>query len=636
MRLGDRPPWIVRTYAGFGDAEATNARYRANLDRGQRGLSVAFDLPTQNGYDADDPLAAGEVGGTGVAISHLGDLARLFEGIPLGEVNTSMTINATAPWLYALYLALAEQEGVPWGVLRGTTQNDLIKEFVARGTYVFDPETSLRLSRDLTTFAVTHTPKWNPVNACGYHYMESGATPAEEVGFAIGGAVLLLDAIRPRLEAEAFTRVVARISFFVNSGIELVPEIAKLRAYRKLWQRTCEARYGVPDVPFRAGCQVRSLTLTAAEPEVNIVRIAYEALPAVLSASARVGALQLPGFREALQLPTESEQVLSLRTQQVLMYETGLGDWGDIFEGSTIVERLTDETVAAAAAVVEKMVGLGYAGSIPYLSRRLTEGLVSWRRKVDAGEQVWIGVNAFEDPVDLVPTGGAEREGADPEAVSRHLERLAAHRRTRDAARVEAARAALAEAVRAGDNVLPASIELARAGGTTGEWTATIEAVVGTRYAAPLGAEGGGGEDLGVPRAPRPLRVVLAKSGLDGHVNAVKLLAAACSQAGMEVVYTGLKQTPEAIVATALQEDADLVGISSLSGSHLHIAREVMRLLGEKGATDLPVILGGIVPEADRAPLEAMGIRAVFTPADARVGEIVQRIIDLALAARPG
>lgn len=635
MRLTDRPPWIVRTYAGFGDAEATNARYRANLERGQRGLSVAFDLPTQNGYDADDPMSAGEVGGTGVAVSHLGDMERLFEGIPLGEVNTSMTINATAPWLYALYLALAERQGVDWAALRGTTQNDLMKEFVARGTYVFDPDTSLRLTRDLVTFAVRHTPRWNPINACGYHYMESGASPAQEVGFAIGGAMLVLDAIRPEVSAEELARVVERISFFVNSGIELVPEIAKFRAYAKLWRAVCAERYGVDGVRFRAGCQVRSLTLTEASPEVNIARIAYEALPAVLSASARVGALQLPGFREALALPTESEQALSLRTQQVLMYETGLSDHDDIFEGSKVIEGLTDALAGEARGIAEKMVGLGYARAIPFLSSALTDALVAWRARIDRGEQVWVGVNAFDDPVGLLAEGEGPGSDADPAAVERHLARLRAHREGRDAAAVEQAMAALTEAVRTGKNVLPPSIDLARAGGTTGEWTRAVEQAGGQRYGAPLGAEGGGGADIDVPRADRRLRVVLAKSGLDGHVNAVKLLAAACAQAGLEVVYTGIKQTPAAIVKTALQEDADLVGVSSLSGAHLHIAREILRGLKEAGAEDVPVVLGGIVPEADRQPLLDLGVKAVFTPSDARIGEVVARMIALARPERP-
>ncbi|HMD04738.1 MAG TPA: methylmalonyl-CoA mutase family protein, partial [Candidatus Binatus sp.] len=334
-----REPWIIRTYAGFGDARQANERFLANLKQGQRGLSIAFDLPTQNGYDPDAPVARGEVGEAGVSICHRDDMERLFEGIPLQSINTSMTINATAPFLLALYLVIAEKHGVPWTELRGTTQNDLLKEFVARGTSIFHPELSFRLSTELIRFAVERVPNWNPINCCGYHYMESGAGPAEEIGYAFGNALMILDAIRPRLDAAAFEQTVRRISFFINSGIELVPEICKIRAYFKLWQELCATEYGVNDVAFRAGCQVRSLTLTEPQPEVNIIRIAYEALPVVLSADARVNALQLPGFREALALPDQAEQTLSLRTQQVLMYETGLAGYGDIFEGSKVVEK---------------------------------------------------------------------------------------------------------------------------------------------------------------------------------------------------------------------------------------------------------------------------------------------------------
>ncbi len=630
MRVSDRPPWIIRTYAGFGDAEATNARFRSNLQRGQRGLSVAFDLPTQNGYDSDDPMSAGEVGGTGVAVCHLGDMERLFEGIPLAEINTSMTINATAPWLYALYLALAEKQGAEVAALRGTTQNDLMKEFVARGTYIFDPETSLRLSTDLIVYAAEHTPRFNPVNACGYHYMESGASPAQEIGFAFGNAILLLDAIRPRLDEATFARIVPRISFFVNSGIELVPEIAKFRAYARLWPALCQERYGVSGVRFRAGCQVRSLTLTETQPELNIVRIAYEALPAVLSAGARVGALQLPGFREALGLPTEAEQTLALRTQQVLMYETGISDFGDLFDGSTVVEALTQDLEAEARRLVTEMVRLGYAGALPWVSRELTEGLVAWRARVARGEQVWVGVNAFPQEIGLLPEEETET-AQDASAVERQLERLAAWRRRRDQAAVDRARRDLEVAVRSGANVVPPSIELARAGGTTGEWTDTIASVVGGRYDAPLGIEEAARRaPIEVPRADRPVRIVLAKAGLDGHVNAVKLLAVACAKAGMEVVYTGLKQTPASIVATAAEEDADLIGISSLSGAHLWIAEAVAREKAARGLDDVPVVMGGIIPERDREALGALGVAAVFTPRDTDLGAIVGRILDLA------
>ena len=631
MKLDQRPPWIIRTYAGFADAEASNQRYKKNLSKGQRGLSVAFDLPTQNGYDSDHPMAAGEVGGTGVAVCHLGDMRLLFDAIDLSAINTSMTINSTAPWLYALYLALADEQGVPRAGLRGTVQNDLMKEFVARGTYTFDPDTSLRLTTDLITYAADNSPRWNPINCCGYHYMESGASPAQEVGFAIGNAVLILDQIRPKVSPEQFEGVLKRISFFINSGIELVAEIAKVRAYAQLWKQICDQDYGVPDVRFRAGCQVRSLTLTAQQPEVNIIRIAYQALPVVLSASARVGALQLPGFREALALPDEAEQTLSLRTQQVLMYETDITEHADIFAGSTVIEAKTAETLAAARAIVDRMRGLGYAQSIDWIGQELTAGLVEWKRSVEAAEIVQVGVNAFEEPIGLVAAADPANKDEDAGAISRHLIRLRNWRALeRDNAQVAAALMALRSAFDDGDNMMEASIALARAGGTTGEWAKTIEDAIGGRYSAPLGIEGARKVALDVPKATTPIRMVLGKSGLDGHVNAVKLLAVACARAGIEVIYTGIKQRPEAIVQAAVQEDANIIGISSLSGSHIYIAQEVMRLLAEAGATDIPVVMGGIIPDEDRATLVNLGIAALFTPGHGTVADIIRTIIALA------
>ncbi len=624
-----RVPWIIRTYAGFGDAEQSNRRYRENLAHGQRGLSVAFDLPTQNGYDADDSMAAGEIGGTGVSISHLGDMATLFRDIDQSAINTSMTINATAPWLYALYVALADERGVARAKLRGTTQNDLLKEFVARGTSIFDPAVSLRLSTDLIVFAATQTPQWNPMNSCGYHFMESGALPAEEVGYAVGNALLILEAIRPALAADVFAGVVERVSFFINSGIELVPEIAKVRAYSQLWTELCRERYGIA-TKWRAGCQVRSLTLTEQQPEVNIVRIAYEALPVVISASARVGALQLPGFREALGLPDPSEQILSLRTQQVLMHETGLADYPDIFEGSKVIESVTAEIKNAARAIVADMERLGYAQSIGWIATRLTAALVRWRQQIESKERLVVGVNAFTGEIGAFSGSGSLRdEDRVTEAqIERRIAALRQWKADRDTAAVTRAAAELKQVAVAGENVLPASIALAKAGGTTGEWTKTLEEALGARYQAPLGSEITDAPALNIPRAPRRMRVLLAKSGLDGHVNAVKLLAFACREAGMEVVYTGLKQTPAMIVATAVQEDVDLIGISSLSGSHLWIATEVERGLREAGAAGIPVVMGGIIPESDRPKLAGLGVRHVFTPKDGEVGAIVQAMID--------
>ncbi|MBI4577136.1 MAG: cobalamin B12-binding domain-containing protein [Planctomycetes bacterium] len=638
MHLDDRPPWIIRTYAGLGDAEATNARFRANLERGQRGLSVAFDLPTQNGYDSDHPMALGEVGGTGVAISHLGDMGRLMEGIPLGAANTSMTINATAPWVFALYAVLAGRQGVPPGELRGTTQNDLMKEFVARGAYAFDPATSLRLSTDLIAWAARHAPRWNPINACGYHYMESGASGALEVGLALGNALLVLDEVRRRVEPAEFPAVVARVSFFVGSGLELVPEVCKLRAYARLWPRLCKERHGIDGVAFRAGCQVRSLTLTAEQPELNIVRIAYEALPAVLSASARVGALQLPGFREALGLPDEVEQTLALRTQQVLMYETGVADHPDIFEGSRVVEGLTAELEEEARAVADRVLELGYEAAIPWAAARLTEALVAWHASVARGDRAVVGVNAFPEAIGLAEAAPSVARGqTGAEAVARQLARLAAWRARRDGSAVDSALDRFRLALARGEDTMSATLGLAEAGGTTGEWARAVEAASGRRYSVGLpgsGGAGGSGGVLGVAPSPVRYRVVLGKGGLDGHLNAVKLVAMACVEAGLEVVHGGLRQAPGDLAATAVQEDADVVGLSVLSGAHLHHARELLRSLAARGAGEVPVVVGGIIPPADRATLLEMGVRAVFTPEDGPVAPMVARLVELAAERR--
>ncbi|MBI4128618.1 MAG: cobalamin B12-binding domain-containing protein [Parcubacteria group bacterium] len=626
MDTEKQKPWIIRTYAGFGDAEQSNRRYRENLAQGQRGLSVAFDLPTQNGYDADHPMAAGEVGGTGVSISHIGDMDTLLRDIDLATINTSMTINATAPWLYALYVALADKRGVSRKQLRGTTQNDLLKEFVARGTSIFDPKTSLRLSTDLIVFAATETPQWNPINSCGYHYMESGATPAEEVGYTVGNAILILDAIRPALAYNTFAEVVGRISFFINSGIELVPEIAKVRAYSELWTEHCRERYGV-ETKWRAGCQVRSLTLTGQQPEVNIIRIAYEALPVVISASARVGALQLPGFREALGLPDAAEQILSLRTQQVLMYETGIADYPDIFEGSKVIERVTGEIKAEARTIINEMTRLGYAQSIGWIATRLTAALVRWRHQIETHKRIVVGVNAFTGEIGaFTPAVVCAEDQVTLESIERRIAALRHWKAARDATAVKQALAVLKHVAMSGANVLPASIALAKAGGTTGEWTAALEEALGTRYQAPLGSELQDVPSFQIPRVSRRIRVLLAKVGLDGHVNAVRLLVLACREAGMEVVYTGLKQTPAMIVAAATQEDVDLIGISSLSGAHLWIATEIERLLRESRAGGIPVVMGGIIPGGDHTKLQGLGIRRIYTSGQMTLADMVNDI----------
>lgn len=617
----NRDPWIIRTYAGFGDAKATNQRFVDNLARGQRGLSVAFDLPTQCGYDADHELSRGEVGRAGVSVAHIGDMRQLFDGIDLGAINTSMTINATAPWLFALYVALADERGVAREKLRGTTQNDLLKEFVARGTYVFSPDVSLRLSVDLVCDAVQMTPRFNPINCCGYHLMESAAKPEEEVGYAFAGAVMVLDAVRKRLPREPFERVVHAVSFFVNSGIELIAEIAKIRAYAQLWPALCEERYGVTP-RFRAGCQVRSLTLAAQQPELNIVRIALQALPVLLSADARVGALQLPGFREALGLPDEAEQVLALRTQQVLMHETELAEWPDIFAGSHVIEAETSRVIDCARAVIEASVSRGYAATIDELAAVLSERINSYQHRVETGERTLVGVNRFTEALPIA----APTRPPDPTSTTNEAARcaeLVAWRSERDAERWQRARDALVAAAETGASIVEPSIVFARAGGTTGEWTDAISQACGPRFVAPLGARGSSPNALSNPdsgangpdlRSKRRIRVLLGKAGLDGHVNALRLLAVGLRDAGMEVVYAGPGQTPQALAHAAVEEAVDVVGISSLAGNHLFVATELAKTLEQLGAGATPLVMGGIIPDSDLTALRNLGVAAVFGP----------------------
>ncbi len=626
----EREPWIIRTYAGFGDARQANERFHQNLKSGQRGLSIAFDLPTQNGYDPDAPVAAGEVGKAGVSICHWQDMEALFAGIPLGQINTSMTINATAPFLLALYLVVAEKHGVPWTELRGTTQNDLMKEYVARGTSIFQPEMSFRLSTELIKFAVERVPNWNPINCCGYHYMESGAGPAEEIGFAFGNATLILDALRGSLAPAAFEQTVRRISFFINSGIELVPEICKVRAYFKLWRELCKYEYGIDDVAFRAGCQVRSLSLTEQQPEVNIIRIAYEALPVTISASARVNALQLPGFREALSLPDAAEQTLSLRTQQVLMHETEITKYGDIFEGSKVIEKLTDETAARASEITMKLRTAGYSRALEIVSSELTRLLAERQAKIESGEIVQVGVNAFLGEIGLSSTPAVANDYvAQQNAEGERIRSLQQWRSARDNTAVARARQLLERAAAEGGAMMEPTIELARAGGTVGEWTESLERVSRGRYTPPILDARAAVSRAAVPANRHRLKIALGKAGLDGHINAVKLLARACMDAGMEVVLAGFKQTAAQMVETALQEDVDVLAISSLAGAHLTIARDTLELLRQRGAPDVRVVMGGIIPEADRKRLIDLGVRAVFTPKDSNLGEIIGRIAAL-------
>jgi (2R)-ethylmalonyl-CoA mutase len=625
-----REPWIIRTYAGFGDARQANTRFHHNLKSGQRGLSIAFDLPTQNGYDPDAPVAAGEVGKAGVSICHWQDMDALFEGIALDEINTSMTINATAPFLLALYLVVAEKHGVPWTELRGTTQNDLMKEYVARGTSIFQPEMSFRLSTELIKFAVEHVPNWNPINCCGYHYMESGAGPAEEIGFTFGNALLLLDALRKTLTPTALEQTVRRISFFINSGIELVPEICKVRAYFKLWRELCESEYGIIDVAFRAGCQVRSLSLTEQQPEVNIIRIAYEALPVTLSAQARVNALQLPGFREALSLPDQAEQTLSLRTQQVLMYETEITKYGDIFEGSTLIEKLTEETAARARELAMQLRAAGYTRALEIVGTELTRLLMERQFRIESGQILQVGVNAFQGEIGLSGAAATtDNDSAQRSAEQERISTLARWRQRRDSSAVARAREMLERAAAEGGPMMEGTIALARAGGTVGEWTESLERASRGRYTPQILDARAAVSGSAVRANGKRLKVALGKAGLDGHINAVKLLARACMEAGMEVVLAGFKQTSAQMVETALQEDVDVLAISSLAGAHLTIAHDTLALLKERGAADVRVVMGGIIPEIDQKRLLAMGVRAVFTPKDSNLRAIVTQIAAL-------
>lgn len=621
-----KAPWIIRTYAGFGSAEETNKRFRENLKAGQAGISVAFDLPTQNGYDPDDRMSRGEIGGCGVSISHLGDMERLFEGIDPGTTNTSMTINSTAPFVLALYLVLAEQKAVPWKDLRGTVQNDLMKEFVARGTNIFSPSVSLQLSTDIITFTAEQVPQWNPINVCGYHYMESGARPHEEIGYAFGNALIILDTIRPKLEKQQFKRIVERVSFFINSGIELIPEICKIRAYSQLWTDICKKEYGIDDVAFRAGCQVRSLGLTAQQPENNIIRIVLEALPALLSANARVNALQLPGFREALSLPDQMEQRLSLRTQQILMHETGITNFPDIFDGNPVITDLTHEIVEEARSIALKLRSSGYEKAIATINTELTKAVVERQLRIDSKQDIVVGVNDFLDPVGLSEQLGVPPSTAqNPMFEQQRAEEIGEWKRNRDPRKWAAARYNLSVAVKSKANIMAATLEFVRASGTVGEWATMIENATKGRFNTPM--------DLSVAGSNHPVqnrfngvRIVLGKAGLDGHNNALKLIALGCRDAGMEVIFAGTKVSAASLVKSAVEEDADVLGVSCLSGAHLSIAQELITARSEMGANELKIVIGGVIPEGDVRVLTNMGINIVISTGSATIESIVNQI----------
>ncbi len=639
-------PWIFRTYAGHSTARESNTLYRQNLAKGQTGLSIAFDLPTQTGLDSDHPLARGEVGKVGVAISHVGDMRTLFEGIPLASMNTSMTINATAPWLMALYIAIADEQGVPRAELQGTTQNDIIKEYLARGSYVFPPEASLRLTKDMIVFGARETPKWNPMNVCSYHLQEAGATPVQELSYALATAIAVLERVRKSGEVDeaGFAEVVGRISFFVNAGMRFVTELAKMRAFVELWDEITRDRFGVKDPAkrrFRYGVQVNSLGLTEQQPENNVYRILIEMLSVVLSKGARARAVQLPAWNEALGLPRPFDQQWSLRLQQIMAYETDLLEFGDIFDGSkeleSLVAKLKREALAEIAAI-DAMGGAVKAVETGVLKAKLVESNTRRLEAIERGEQVVVGVNAFtnSEPSPLaadensihVPSVAAEAE---------QVARLVAWRAQRDEARVRETLLALRKAATSGANIMPPSIEAAKAGATTGEWADALRAEFGI-FRAPTGVSPRARQEAGdldplrseVERVSlklgRRLRFLVGKPGLDGHSNGAEQIAARATDAGMDVVYDGIRLTPAEIVEAA-KSGVHCVGLSILSGSHIALTEEVLALLNAAGLAHVPLIVGGIVPPPDVGRLKAAGVAAVYTPKDFEINAILGAVV---------
>jgi len=648
-RQRDRP-WVFRTYSGHSSAKASNELYRTNLARGQTGLSVAFDLPTQTGYDADHPLARGEVGKVGVPIAHVDDMATLFEGIPLDRMNTSMTINATAAWLLALYVAAAERQGVAAEALQGTTQNDIVKEYLSRGTYVFPPEPSMRLIGDMVAYTVHAIPKWNPINVCSYHLQEAGATPVQEVAFAFANAIAVLDGVRARDDVpdEVIPQVFSRISFFLNSGIRFVEEICKARAMAELWDEIGRERYGVEEPKlrrFRYGVQVNSLGLTEAQPENNVIRIVLEALGVTFSKKARCRALQLPAWNEALGLPRPWDQQWSLRIQQILAYETDLLEYADLFDGSKVVEARSAELLAEARAELEKIQAMGGAVAAvenAYMKQQLVASHARRVREIESGELQVVGVNCFTEAEPSPLTAGEQHIlKVDESAEQEQVERLRAFRARRNADEVGAALRGLHDVVANGGNVMPPSIRAAQAGVTTGEWADTLRERFG-EYRAPTGVAGqrvagdaesiagvrGRVRELG-ERLGRPLKMLVGKPGLDGHSNGAEQIAVKARDVGMEVVYDGIRLTPEQIVQSACDEGVHVIGLSILSGSHGVLVLDVLARLEKEGLGDLPVIVGGIIPEQDAETLRKAGVRRVYTPKDFDLTRIMAEIVDV-------
>ena len=632
-------PWLFRTYAGHSSAAASNALYRANLARGQTGLSIAFDLPTQTGYDPDHVLAHGEVGKVGVPVAHLGDMRALFRDIPLDQMNTSMTINATAPWLLALYVAAAEEQGADRRALTGTTQNDVLKEYLSRGTYVFPPGPSLKLTGDLIAWTSREVPKWNPINISSYHLQEAGADPVQEAAFALANAVAVLDALRDsgEITAAEMPKIVGRISFFVNAGMRFINEICKLRAFADLWDEIARDRYGVADPKlrrFRYGVQVNSLGLTEAQPENNIHRIMIEMLGVTLSKRARARAVQLPAWNEALGLPRQWDQQLSLRAQQVLAEETDLLEFGDIFDGSPVIEQRSTEIEAAARAELSKIEAMGGAVTAVeqgYMKRALSHSLLERRLRMEAGADTVVGLNSYQEtaPSPLQEGGAAPIQAADPEAERSAIASLQAWKLARDDQAVSGALEALSVAARDGQNLMEPSIAAARVGATTGEWTDTLRQVYG-EFRAPTGVTTGAPEISTSDASEVPLRLLVAKPGLDGHSNGAEQIALQARNAGFETRYDGIRTTPAEIAAAAAEFQPDVIGLSILSGSHMELVTDVLAELRKLELADIPIVLGGVIPDADAATLRQQGIAAVYTPKDYRIAAILAELKALA------
>ncbi len=644
-------PWLIRTYSGHSSAQASNELYRSNLKRGQTGLSVAFDLPTQTGYDSDHVLARGEVGKVGVPVCHLGDMETLFAEIPLDQMNTSMTINATAAWMLALYVAAAERQGVSRDKLTGTVQNDIIKEYLSRGTYIFPPGPSMRLINDVVSWTYTEIPRWNPTNVCSYHLQEAGATPVQELAFALGIGIAVLDAVRDggQVPPEDFPKVVGRISFFVNAGVRFITEMCKMRAFVDLWDEITAERYGVENPKFRRfryGVQVNSLGLTEPQPENNVYRILLEMLAVVLSKDARARAVQLPAWNEALGLPRPWDQQWSLRLQQIVAYETDLLEYGDIFNGSVVIDRKVEELKEQARAELKRiddMGGVVKAVDSGFLKQQLVESNANRIAEIEAGEQIVVGVNKFTEtaPSPLVTEGAEAIMTVDDSAETNQIAGLKAWREARDDQAVEAALAALRVAAEQGNNIMEPSIAAAHAGVTTGEWSQVLRDVFG-EYRAPTGVSGAPSNsmrgDLASVRAHVDqvsdklggrIKFLMGKPGLDGHSNGAEQIAVRARDAGMEVIYEGIRLTPKQIANTALEEGVHVIGLSILSGSHVALAGDVMAEMKILGLDDVPVVVGGIIPPNDATTLRAAGVARIYTPKDFELTRIIDDIAGL-------